>query len=86
VSYGAMIVCSFLFAEKHYKVNYEIYKMAPYFIIAITMTIFAYYFNYKNIIAEFVINTLLMLVFIGYAQYKDRFLTLIFSKDENKNS
>jgi O-antigen/teichoic acid export membrane protein len=86
VSYGAMIVCSFLFAEKHYKVNYQMYKMASYFIIAIAITIFAYYFNYKNIIAEFVVNTLLMLVFIGYAQYKDRFLTLIFSKDENKNS
>jgi O-antigen/teichoic acid export membrane protein len=86
VSYASMIVCSFLFAEKHYKVNYEIYKMAPYFIIAIAITIFAYYFNYKNIVAEFVVNTLLMLIFIGSAQYKDRFLTLIFSKDENKNS
>jgi O-antigen/teichoic acid export membrane protein len=68
VSYGSMIVFSFLFAEKHYKVNYEMYKMAPYFIIAIAMTIFAYYFNYKNIIAEFVINTLLMLIFICYEQ------------------
>jgi len=85
-SYGSMIVFSFLFAEKHYKVNYEMYKMAPYFIIAIAITIFAYYFNYKNLIVELVVNTLLMLIFIGYAQYKDGFLTLVFSKDENRNN
>ena len=85
-SYGSMIVFSFLFAEKHYKVKYEMFKMAPYFIIAIAMTIFAYYFNYKNLIVEFVVNTLLMLIFIGYAQYKDGFLTLVFSKNENRNS
>ena len=85
-SYGSMIICSFMFAEKHYKVNYEMYKMVPYFIIAIAMTIFAYYFNYKNIIVELVVNTLLMLIFIGYAQHKDGFLTLIFSKDENRDN
>ena len=85
-SYGSMILFSFMFAKNHYKVNYEIYKMAPYFIIAIVMTIFAYYFNYENLIIELVINTLLMLAFIGYAQYKDGFLTLVFRKDENRNN
>jgi hypothetical protein len=49
------------------------------------MTIFACYFNYKNIIVELVVNTLLMLIFIAYAQHKDGFLTLIF-KNENRNS
>jgi O-antigen/teichoic acid export membrane protein len=86
VSYGSMIMFSFMFAEKHYKVNYEMYKMAPYFIIAIAMTIFAYYFNYKNLISELVVNTLMMIIFIGFAQYKERFLTLIFSKDENRDN
>ena len=85
-SYGSMIILSFLFAEKHYKVNYEMYKIAPYFVIAIVITIFACCFNYGNIIVELVVNTLLMLLFIGYAQYKDSFLTLVFSKDENKNN
>ena len=85
-SYGSMIIFSFLFAEKHYKVNYEMYKMVPYFIIAIAMTIFAGYFKYKNLAFELVINTLLMLAFVGYAQYKDGILTLIFSKDGNKNN
>jgi O-antigen/teichoic acid export membrane protein len=85
-SYGSMIIFSFLFAEKHYKVNYEMYKMAPYFIIAIAITIFAFYFKYANFIVELVVNTLLMLIFIGYAQYKDGFLTLLFSKNEDRNN
>ena len=84
-SYGSMILFSFLFAEKHYKVNYEMYKMTPYFVIAIAMTIFACYFNYKNLVVELAVNTLLLLIFIGYAQYKDRFLTLIF-KNENRDN
>jgi O-antigen/teichoic acid export membrane protein len=85
-AYGSMIVCSFLFAEKHYKVNYEMYKMVPYFVIAIGITIFAHYFKYENLIVELVVNTLLIFVFIGYAQYKDGFLTLIFGKNENRNN
>ena len=80
-SYGSMIVCSFLFAQKHYKVNYEIRKIAPYFIIAIAITAFAFYFNYSSLIAELAVNTLLLLVFVGYAQYKDSFLTLLFKKN-----
>jgi O-antigen/teichoic acid export membrane protein len=85
-SYGSMIILSFLLAEKHYKVNYEISKMIPYFIIAIAMTIFACCFKYKNLALEFIVNTSLMLIFIGYAQYKDGFLTLVFSKDGDKNN
>ena len=84
-SYGSMIIFSFLFAQKHYKVNYEMYKMAPYFIFAVAMTIFACCFNYANLVVELAVNSLLMLIFIGYAQYKDGFLTLVF-KNENRDN
>ncbi|MDR2886728.1 MAG: oligosaccharide flippase family protein [Bacteroidales bacterium] len=86
VSYGTMIVFSFLFARKHYRVNYEMGKMIPYFIIAIAFTIFANCIKYKNLAFELAVNTLLILAFIGYAQYRDGFLTLIFSRNENRNN
>lgn len=76
ISYGSMLVLSFLFAEKHYKVNYSMIKMVPYFILAIGMVIFGRYFNYPNLITELIINTFFIIVFIGYAQYKDKLITV----------
>lgn len=84
-SYGSMIVISFIFAEKHYKVQYDIIKLLPYFIMAIVMVIFGQYYNYPNLVAELLINTLFVILFIGYAQYKDKMLTVFFGKQKNEN-
>jgi O-antigen/teichoic acid export membrane protein len=77
-SYGAMIVMSFIFAEKHYKVNYNMVKLLPYFIIATGLVIFGYLFKYPNILVEFIINTFLIILFVVYAQYRDKVLTVFF--------
>lgn len=81
-SYGAMIIVSFVFAEKHYKIRYDMLKLLPYFIMAIVMVLFSLFFNYPNLISELGINTVLVLLFIGYAQYKDKVLTFFFGKDK----
>ncbi len=83
VSYGSMIVFSFIFAENHYKVEYEINKMFSYFIIAVAMVLFGSYYNYKSIVSEIMINTILILIFVGYAQYRDKLLTVFFKRNEN---
>jgi len=44
------------------------------------MVIFAQYFKYPGIVAELVINTVLILIFIGYAQYKDKILSVFLSR------
>jgi len=80
-SYGAMIIFSFIFAENHYKVNYEMKKMIPYFILALGMVLFGYFYDYKNLFTEIVINTLLISGFIAYAQIKDKILTIFFKKE-----
>lgn len=77
-SYGAMIIFSFIFAEKHYKVDYEMRKVFSYFIIAIAMVLFGYFYDYRNIFIELGINTVMILGFIAYAQYKDKILTVLF--------
>jgi len=80
-SYGSMLILSFVFAEKHYKVNYDMIKMIPYFIIAVAMVIFSQYFNYPNLITELIINTLFIIAFLGYAQYKDKIVTVFLKKE-----
>jgi O-antigen/teichoic acid export membrane protein len=79
-SYGAMIIASFIFAEKRYKIEYKMVKLIPYFILAIGMVIFSQIHDYKNLFSELLINTLLIIVFIGYAQYQDKILTLFYRR------
>ncbi|MCX6253761.1 MAG: oligosaccharide flippase family protein [Bacteroidia bacterium] len=84
-SYGSMIIVSFVFAEKYYKIQYNILKLLPYFIMAIGMVIFGQYFKYPNLISELVISTIFIVSFIGYAQYKDKLLTVFLGKQQNEN-
>jgi O-antigen/teichoic acid export membrane protein len=81
-SYGAMIIMSFVFAEKRYKVDYNMKQIIPYFIIAVGMVLFSFFFNYPNLISELSVNTVLILLFIGYAQYKDKVITTFFGKQK----
>jgi O-antigen/teichoic acid export membrane protein len=80
-SYGAMIIFSFIFAEKHYKVRYEMNRLLSYFVLAIAIVVFAHYHKYNSIAGEMVINTFLILAFIGYAQYRDKLLTVFFVRE-----
>ncbi|MCX6332887.1 MAG: oligosaccharide flippase family protein [Bacteroidia bacterium] len=79
-SYGSMIIMSFIFAEKHYKIEYRMEALIPYFIISIGMVVFSRVFNYSNIGTELIINSLLIILFMAYAQYKDKILTVFFKR------
>lgn len=79
-SYGTMIVISFIFAEKYYKVRYDMVKLLPYFCIAVGMVVFGKYFTYPNLAAELIINTIFLILFVAYAQYKDRLLKVFFER------
>ncbi len=79
-SYGAMIVMSFIFAERHYKVNYNMVKLIPYFIFATGLVIFGFFFDYPNIWSELIINTFFIILFVIYAQNRDKILTVFFKR------
>ncbi len=63
------------------KVHYNMKRIIPYFIIAISMVIFAKFFHYPGLISEFLINTLLIILFVMYAQYKDQILAIFFGRE-----
>lgn len=81
VSYGSMIIFSFIFAEKRFKVNYNMKQYIPYFLIAIGMVAFGHYFRYPNLTIELLVNTGFIILFIGYAQYKDKLLSVFLKKN-----
>jgi O-antigen/teichoic acid export membrane protein len=82
VSYASMIIMSFVFAKEHYKVHYNMKRLIPYFIMAIGMVIFGRFFKYSNLFAELAINTVFIIIFVIYAQYNDKLLTVLFRKEE----
>lgn len=85
VSYATMIFLSFFFSYKHYRVNYDMIKLLPYFLIAVFMVIFGLFFDYKNWITELCVNTVFIIVFVAFAQYKDKLLTVFLVKEKYGN-
>jgi O-antigen/teichoic acid export membrane protein len=79
-SYGSMIIISFILARKYYWIDYQIGKIIPYFVIAVVMVIFSLYFNYPGLICEIVVNTIFILLFLAYAEYKDKLISVLAGK------
>ena len=80
-SYGTMIILSFIFASRHYKIEYRMKQLVPDFIIAIAIVIFARLFHYNSPAAELIINSVLIIIFIMFAQYRDKVLSVFFKKN-----
>jgi len=76
-SYGAMIILSFLFAAKRYRIDYNIKDIIPYFIIAISFVIANILIEFKNIFIELTVSTVMIVAFILFAQKKDRIINVL---------
>ena len=70
-SYGAMILFSFWFAEKRYKIDYNMSGLLPYFLIAIAFVLAGRLIHYNNIKTELVVNSIMLISFILFAQKRD---------------
>ena len=81
-AYGIMVVMSYIFAEKHYKIDYNLKELIPYFIIAVGLVILSRVLNYRNLIEELAVNTVFLIIFIVYAQYKDHAFTVLLRKGQ----
>ncbi len=81
-SYGAMIIASFIFAEKRYKIEYNMGKLIPYFIMALGMVIFGKTFKYPGLPVELAVNTVFIIIFVVYAQKSDNLITVFFRKEK----
>ncbi|MBP5474576.1 MAG: lipopolysaccharide biosynthesis protein, partial [Bacteroidales bacterium] len=58
--------------------NYDLKRLIPYFILAIGFVIASMLIPYKNMAIELFVNTILLLLFILYAEKRDKLLTVIF--------
>lgn len=79
-SYGVMIIMSFIFARKHFKINYNMKGLIPYFIVAIGMVVFSRVYKYGSLMTELMINTFFILIFIIFTQLKDQTISKFLRK------
>jgi O-antigen/teichoic acid export membrane protein len=80
-SYGVMIIMSFIFARNHFRINYNMKSLIPYFILAIGMVVFSRVFRYGSLFTELIINTFFILIFIIFAQFKDQTISIFLKKE-----
>lgn len=81
-SYGSMILISFLFARKYYMIDYKMIQQVPYFLMAVGMVVFDLSVNYDHAGIRIAINTVFIIIFISFAQYKDNLVSVFFRKTD----
>lgn len=79
-SYGLMIILSFIMASKHYRIEYNMGQLIPYFLLAIAIVALARTIKYENIATELLTNTALLGLFVIYAQNNEKILTILFKR------
>jgi len=83
ISYGAMIIMSFILARKYYRVDYHMIKTLPYFVIAVAMVFFSQKYDYRSTGWELIINTIMLVLFVLFAQYKDNLISVFMKRGDN---
>jgi hypothetical protein len=76
-----MVVLSFILAANHYRIKYRMKELVPYFILSAVIIVFSRLYKYQNLTAELLINTVFIVLFILFAQFRDHVLTVFFRKD-----
>ncbi|MDT8400500.1 MAG: oligosaccharide flippase family protein [Bacteroidales bacterium] len=79
--YSVMIAGSYMLSRKHYPINYPIKKILAYIMTGAGIVILVSYINYNNIFLELGVNTLIIAGFTGYAEYRDKAISVLFKKD-----
>ncbi|MEA2043352.1 MAG: oligosaccharide flippase family protein [Bacteroidota bacterium] len=81
--YFFMMLISFLWGRKYYRINYDLKSIGLYIIVA-TAVWFASRFTDTNTFAKYSINTLMLIAFTGFVFYKENVIKGIKTFKKNK--
>ncbi|MEZ4999856.1 MAG: oligosaccharide flippase family protein [Bacteroidales bacterium] len=79
--YGAMVIGSYLFGLKHYRIPYEIGKIAAYLFSGILIVVIVRRIEYANLLVELLVNTTIIALFVIVAQRRDKLLLSLTGKN-----
>lgn len=80
-SYGAMIIISFILARNYYPVDYKMVHLLPYFLLTIGLVIFDQKFHSGNVMVRIGVNTVFILLFLAFVQYRDKIFDIFLKKE-----
>ena len=80
VAYGFMLILSWVLGQKYYPIDYNIKKLVTYGLVALAILAISMLIPYPGRIIELGGNTLLIILFIGYAEKRDKFVSLIIGR------
>lgn len=70
--YGSMMVASYLMGMKYYVINYQVGKLISYIGLSIVLVIIDHFIKVENVIVNFFLSTLLLLVFLITVYFSER--------------
>lgn len=79
-SYGFMLLLSFLIGRRYYKIPYNFGKMFIYFSFALSLYFISEIFKTEKVHINIMLNSLLLIIFIGFLQVKEKFITNMLKK------
>jgi O-antigen/teichoic acid export membrane protein len=78
--YGAMVLGSYYFSLKHYKIPYEIGRILTYLFAGVIIVIVVKRVEYGNMVVELLINSTIIALFLVFAQKRDRLFEVLTGK------
>jgi len=82
--YFSMMIISFIWSRKFYKIRYDIKNILFYFILALAIFLIVSYLKTENTIIKYSVNTILLFSFILLAVLKEK-LYLFLKKNKNES-
>ncbi len=80
VCYLVMVLLSYFIGRKHYQIDYDIKGFFIYISIAIAIVLFALYTDWGTTALRLVVNTVLLIAFIAFAEKRDGTVTLFLKR------
>lgn len=75
ICYSVIVVISYLLGQKFYPVNYDLWPIVKYFVVALLCFGLIYYLPIDNTLMNLIKNTLVFVSFIAILEYKEKIIT-----------
>jgi O-antigen/teichoic acid export membrane protein len=80
VCYFLMMILSYIWGQKHFHVEYNLKKIAGYFLLALSIYFVSKIWHFHSQYLLFIMNSILFIAFVGLSFYKENLLRLFSPK------
>ncbi len=86
ISYGLMVIFSFIFSVKFYYIKYDLLKIGIYFLVGSCLVLISNFIHVEGLIINLILKTIIVSFFVIFVIWREDLLKYLFKKNECKNS